>query len=272
MIIRLSVNGVGNMTGEEVKKNRAYSKRRKFKYANWECYTKPRCAVVGGGKSAEKHFDRLRLWEGDVYAINDMAGILSDNDISCYMYSIDGSPIKYKTGKNVKGALFSSRCHKNQFRQFKHENIRVFDSFEDVEKDGIQGGPTGLTRAPHLFIKMGHAGVDFFGCEGSFFDQSHSDSDHKDARTSALIIRVAGIDYLTHAGFMLQCQYMVGLIRDFPKIYTVTCGGLLQAKIENPDTWSVVAVNSFIKKQHEKQGGFYKEPYKFERPVWGASK
>lgn len=267
MTIRLNFSIVGSMTAEEVKKNRAYSKRRKFKWAEWECYTKPRCAVVGGGKSAEKHFDLLRAWEGDVYAINDMAGILSDNDISCYMYSIDGTPIKFKSGKNVKGALFATRVHKNQFKMFKHENIRVFDSAEDEPKDGIEGGPTGLCRAPHVFIKMGYMGVDFFGCEGSFFAQSHCDSDHKDAYGSAIIIRVAGVDYLTHAGFMIQCQYMASVIKDFPKIYKIHCGGLLQAMIDNPDTWSVVAISDNIKKQTETQGVKH-EPYKFEHIVW----
>jgi len=266
--IRLNMTAVGNTSEENVKKNRAYCKRRKFNYVKSGCYLYPRCAVVGGGSSAKEHFDELRNWNGDVFAINDMAGALSDNDISCYMYSIDGTPVKFKSGKNVKGAVFSTRVHKNQFRQFKHEDIRVFNMAEDDNKEGIEGGPTGLCRAPHLFIKMGYAGIDFFGCEGSFFKTSHFDADHADARWNMIIIRAGGMDYLTHAGFMLQCEFIAKIFKDYPNIYKPHCKGLLMAMMENPDTWSVVAVSDSIKEQHEKQGVKYKERYDFKNPLW----
>jgi hypothetical protein len=42
----------------------------------------------------------------------------------------------------------------------------------------------------------------------------------------------------------------------------------LPAMVDNPDTWGVVAVSDSIKVQHEKQGVKYKEPYKFENPIW----
>jgi hypothetical protein len=184
------------------------------------------------------------------------------------MYSIDGTPVKFKSGKNVKGAMFSTRVHKNQFRMFKHENIHVFNMAEDDQTDGIEGGPTGLCRAPHLFIKMGYAGIDFFGCDGSFFKSSHYDSDHQDARGNMLIIRVNGLDYLTNAGFMLQSEFMAKILTSYPKIYKAHCDGLLPAMVDNPDTWGVVAVSDSIKVQHEKQGVKYKEPYKFENPIW----
>jgi len=266
--IRLQINAVGNTSEENVKKNKAYCKRRKFKYVKWGIYTHPRCAVVGGGPSAREHFDELRDWDGDVFAINDMAGVLSDEGISCYMYSIDGTPVKFKTGKHVMGAVFSTRVHANQFRLFKHKNIRVFNMAEDDQKDGIEGGATGLCRAPHLFIKMGYAGIDFFGCEGSFFTTSHADADHQDARGNMMIIRAGGMDYLTHAGFMLQCEHMAKVLKDFPKIYRAHCNGLLIAMMDNPDTWGVVAVSDSIKEQHEKQGVKYKDKYDFKNPIW----
>ena len=179
------------------------------------------------------------------------------------MYSVDGTPVEFKSGENVRGAVFSTRCNKNQFSQFK--NVRVFNMKEDVEKDGIEGGPTGICRAPHLFLKMGYSGIDFFGCEGSFFKKSHFGSDHKDAYGDMLIVGVNGIDYITNAAFMLQCEYMAKVFTDHPVFMKNHSGGLLQAMIDNPDTWSVVAVSNDIKKQGVKG---YETPYRFENLVW----
>lgn len=266
--IRLNITAVGNTSEEDIKKNKAYCKKRKFNYVTSDCYVFPRCAVVGGGPSTEKHLDKLRDWDGDIFAVNDAAGALSDRGISCYMFSIDGSPIKFKSGKNVKGAVFSTRVNRNQFKQFKFDDIRIFNMAEDDNIEGIEGGPTGVCRAPHLFLKMGYAGVEFFGCEGSFFGRSHLDSDHKDAYGNMMVVRVKGTDYITHAGFMLQCQFLSKYLIEYPKIFRSHSGGLLQAMVDNPDTWSVVAISDSIKEQHETQGLKYKDPYKFENPIW----
>jgi len=269
---RLDITPVPNITGRSVKKNRAYTFYKEFKAAEWSVYTKPRCAVVGGGRSVKEYLGTLKKWDTDVYAINDAAGYLSDNGISCYIYSIDGSEIPFKTGENVKGALFSRRVHKVQFDQFEDKDIRVFEMLEDVDdpEEGIEGGLSALCRAPHLFIKMGYAGVDFFGCEGSFFGDSHNSGDHDDAHSSKVIVRVKGVDYVTSCAFLLQNQYMAPLLSDdrMKKFFKSHSGGLLQAMIDNPKTWSVVAISDEIKRQGEAQGLVYIDPYKSESPVW----
>jgi len=269
-IVRLNISPVGNTSEEDIKKNIKYCKKMKFKKVSWGCYIFPRCAVVGGGESVKKHLSTLRSWSGDIFAMNDAAGYLSKNRIKSYMFPIDGSKIPFKTGKNVKGAVFSTRVNKCQFDQFRHEDIRVFNMAEDDQKQGIEGGPTGLCRTPHLLLQMGYAGIDFFGCEGSFFRRSHNTGDHDDARGNMIVVRVKGIDYLTHAGFMVQNEFMVKLFKEYPKFFSFHCDGLLMAMFENPDTWGVVAVSDSIKEQHEAQGGIYKTPYKFENPIWEA--
>lgn len=225
----------------------------------------PECAVVGGGPSVEGALAALRNWPGDIFAVNDTAGYLSDNGIPCYVYSIDGTPVPFKIGINVKGALFATRCHKNQFRQMGGRPIRVFTLTEESPiKGGIEGGPTGACRTPHLLLSMGYRGITFFGLDGSFSSDITHVSGHSDsAFDNMLIISAGGRDYITHSGFMLQNEWLVEAFKRHGMLLKNASGGLLAAMIENPDTWSVVAIADDLKEKYEAGGNFlWSKPYK----------
>jgi hypothetical protein len=266
--IRLKMEAQGNSTAEMVSTNFENSKG--YPRAEWGVLTHPPCIVVGGGASTERSLDGLRKWDGDIFAINDTAGYLSDNGIPCYLYAIDGSKIPFYVGDKVKGAVLASRCDQVQYKMFPKENIRVFDLAEEDGMQGIEGGPTAVCRTPHLFLKMGYRAVMFLGCEGSFFKQSHVGGDRMDAFGSLLIIRVDGVDYLTNAAFMLQCQYLTEVITTYPQFLFDISGGLLGAMRKHPDTWEVVAVTDSMKKQYEDQGvPLWGKPYNLgEVPIW----
>ena len=261
-ITRMNIQPVGNLPANEAKIN--LKKSVGYRKITRSCGTKQRCAVVGGGPSVKKQLNKLRKYEGTIYAINDTAGFLSDNGIPCYLYSIDGTKVPFTIGPLVKGAFLATRCSHIQYKQFKKKDVRAFEMREDNPKRGVEGGPTGVCRAPHLFLLMGHMGIDFFGIEGSFFSQSHVGSDRSDARANMIVIRAGGVDYLTNAGFMIQNEFMMKVFKDYPKIFKNHSGGLLRAMMRHKKTWSVMAITKGLHDQLEKQGvKGWDKPYKF---------
>ena len=237
----------------------------KYPHVTWGVLRYPECAVVGAGPSLEVALPILRKWTGDIFAINDTAKYLSDNGIKHYVYSIDGTPVPFKTGQLTMGALFATRCHRNQFKQMKERPIRVFTCAEESPiKGGIEGGPTGACRSPHLLLSMGYQGITYFGLDGSFSgDVTHVSGKSESAYDNMLIIRVNDVDYISHGGFMLQNQWMVEAFKRHGMLLHNASGGLLTAMLENPDTWSVVAVGEDLKKKYEAGGNFlWSKPYK----------
>ena len=229
----------------------------------------PPCAVVGGGPGLKAHLDELREFKGDIYAVNDTAGYLSDEGIPCFMYSIDASRYLYKTGELVKGAIFASRVHKKQFSQFEYDNVATFDMGEDVP-GGITGGPTAVCRAPYLFLRMGYRQVVFFGCDACFYDSSHASGEQKAIFDNMIIITAGGVDYLTNGSLLLQSEWLVDNFRKHPKFLVNRSDGLLKAMLEHYDTWSIRAISSDLKKQYDDLGwkGFDKEINLKEQDSW----
>lgn len=268
MKFRLNITAVGITSEKDVKINLKNSKD--YRKATWGLARYPPCAIVAGGPSVKKHLGKLRRWSGDIYAINDTAGYLSDNGVRCQLFAVDGSKIPFKIGPLVSGALLATRVNKIQYKMFKKKDIRTFNMMEDDPKEGIEGGPTAVCRTPHLMVKMGYSKIEYFGCEGSFFGQSHVGGGRNDAKNNMIVIRVKGMDYLTNAAFMMQNQYMSGIFKQYPKIYHNNSGGLLQKMTRYPDDWEVVAVTDDIKKQHEDQGcTMWGKPFDFmENPLW----
>jgi hypothetical protein len=206
--------------------------------------TKPPMALVGGGPSAKDSLDILRQWKGDIYAINDMAGFLSDNGIPCYMYAIDGTKVLYRNGPLVKGAIFASRTNRCQYDMFKPEDIQVFDVVEDAP-GGICGGGSAACRACHLFIKLGYSEIHYFGIDGCVENskETHVSGFQPVAQSNMLIVRAGGVDYLTNAVWYIQTAYIAEVIPAYPGVLFNRSNGLLAAMIKYPDTWEVVAIS-----------------------------
>jgi hypothetical protein len=114
-----------------------------------------------------------------------------------------------------------------------------------------------VCRTPHLLLRMGYAGVVYFGFDGSFANDFTHVSGHSDsARDNMLIVRAGGRDYVTHAGFLLQHEYMLYVLTKYSQYLHNASGGLLKAMLENPDTWEVVAVAEDLKKKYDAGGDF----------------
>lgn len=226
----------------------------KYPSVGWGCVVHTPCAVVGGGPGLDSCLGVLREWKGDIFAVNDTAGYLSDQGVGSYIYSIDAIDVPYRIGSLVKGAVFATRVHPNQFKQFKKENVRVFSMAEDNNGDGIEGGPTGVCRTPHLFLQMGYRAIVYFGIEGCFYNTTHMGGNRDDAFWNMMIIEVAKKQYLTNGGLLLQTRCMVDYFQKFPKFLMNASGGFMEAMLKDPQGWDVIAVSGDLKSQYDASG------------------
>lgn len=272
MAVRINFNIECNTDGETIREN---IRKSEIYRAHRVRYGKPLSlspvALVGGGPSTAASLDILRQWPGDIYAINDTAGYLSDKGIPSFLYSIDCSRYPYKIGPLVKGALLASRCHRRQFTQFDRQDVQTFDLAEDFA-GGITGGPTGACRAPLLFLRMGYINVFLFGCDGSFgnLDMTHVSGFQKVAYDNMMFVQIDGVDYLTNASLTVQTEYLAKVLTKFPRYLTNASDGLLTAMVAHPDSWVVSAVTEDLKKKVEKKGTqyFFNEYRPAEHRVW----
>ncbi len=253
MPVRLSLTANGTAKPKEPENNKR--KSAKYPRVTWAIAKYPPCAVVGGGLSVQSRLEILRKWHGDVFAINDTAGYLSDNEVPCFLYAVDTTDIPYRIGSFVKGAVLASRVNIIQFRQMKKRPIWVFDMAEEDPHDGIEGGPTAVCRTAHLFLKMGYSGIKYFGIDGSFDMRfTHASGYSKAAYDNMMIVTAGGVDYNTNAAFMLQNEFMVDVMTKYKEFLTHDSDGLIKAMLENPETWSVAAVADDLKGAFEKNG------------------
>lgn len=231
----------------------------------------PICAVVGAGPSLESKLPILRNWAGDIFAVNDTAGYLSDNGISSYLYMMDASNEKVRGGVNIKGAVMATRCNPVNFI---YKDIRTWDMLDDVclpgKFIGVEGGGSAPCRAPHLFLRMGYRGIAFFGCDSSFYDTTHLSGVRPEARNFLIIVRVKKTDYITNAAMFMQAQWLSERIIKHPKYLLNFSDGLLKAMIENPGAWEIVAVGDDLRQFYKDSGvDIWNKPYERSRDkVW----
>lgn len=266
--VRIQLQAVCNTADPVIKKNAKLSRR--YPRVEWGVLLFPPCAVVGGSPNLAASLHTLREWKGDIFAVNATAKYLSDQGIPHYIYAIDCDPNPWPIGPMTKGAVFASRVHRNQMKQFKRAQVRVFDMAEEDNKRGIEGGPTAVCRAPHLFLRMGYRSIYFFGVDGCFSNETHITGTQKVAYDNMVIIRVNGVDYLSNAAFLLQNQHMIDLFNKHPQFLINASGGLLRAMQVHQDTWEVVAITEDLKAQYERGGikAWNREYVPGERPIW----
>lgn len=217
-------------------------------------------AVVGGGPSLLDHVDELRAFKGQIWAVNATAQWLIERGIDCELVSVDAVVCPQLTG--VSRAMFATCCDPQIVRQI--PNVRLFH-LAPYHPEGISGGSTTAVTMASVALKLGYYDVTYYGCEGSFVDADHVYYD--EARPSQLIVRAAGQDYRTTPPFLVQCEELSKICRDFPSVYKEKSGGLLRAMIAD-EQWSVVAVSEALKQHLEEVNG---KLGAFEsRYQWGA--
>jgi hypothetical protein len=267
--MKLDFKGKCNTDREEIDKN--LSANQWVPRVSWGAALYPPCAVVGAGPSLEKNIPLLKEWIGDIFAINDTAGYLSDHGIASYLYMMDASNEAVKRGIHIKGAVLASRCNPVNFI---YNNTRCYDMLDDCIIPGyfmgVEGGGSAPCRAPHLFLRMGYRGIAFFGCDSSFFDTTHLSGERKEAKDFLIIVRVQKIDYITNAAMFMQAQWLSERMLRHPNLLLNFSDGLLKAMVQSPGAWEIVAVGEDLRKFYKESGvDVWNKPYERKRDkVW----
>jgi hypothetical protein len=206
---------------------------------------RPPCAVVGGGMSTKDKVEELRIFEGDIYAINDVGKFLSDNGIPSILFAIDSTWHPFEVGPLVKGALLSSMCNRKQFNLFDKKNIEVFDQLGDEQ--WYMYGPTAATHAAWVLLKMGYKEIYYYGCDSSFAkSETHVYGRQGQAMTERLVVLAGGEEYQTNTYLLPQTIFLNEQIKKYPNNLFDRSGGLLTATRNDPDGWGVVAATEDV--------------------------
>lgn len=208
-------------------------------------------AIVGGGSSVRNHLDELRNWDGDIWSINYTGSWLASQGIQSVLTTVDPIPLDSSAFEGMSEAIIASSADPSLFEYF-GDKARKFH-IREVDPDGVGGGSGTASRLPSVALRMGYTKIFFFGCEGSYLSKTHIDRDEKSE--GQLVVSAGGVDYLTRADFLLFCQELGEIIREFPDVFIDMSGGLLSAIISNWDTWGIVAVAKDMKDQMETLNG-----------------
>lgn len=215
-----------------------------------------RLAIVGSGPSAWEALNQLKVWPGEIWAINNMAARLKRHGVVAKMVTVDpGAPEEFDT-EGVQIALLSTSCHPRLRERF--NGYLLFDLKEFNEIDGINGGVTTAARMPMLALRLGFTDISFFGCEGSYNESTLTDF------PTLLVVRAGDNEYITNLELLQQCESLSQVFNTAPEIFKDRSGGLLSAMTANPATWEVVAVSGELKQHLEEVNGpcgMYDEPY-----------
>lgn len=208
-------------------------------------------AIVGGGPSTAAALDELKGWFGQIWAINGAASYLAAAGIDSVMVSVDPLELSPWMFEGVKHGLFASCAHPTTFEAMEGHCNRFHMS--EYHEAGVGGGCTTASRLPMVALLLGYRQISYFGCEGSFVDVDHAYENRQGEEQ--LIVRAGGKLYRTYPEFLIQSENLAELMIQLPHLFKNRSGGLLQAIIENKDTWEVAAVSEALKAKLEGHNG-----------------
>lgn len=183
-----------------------------------------RLAVVGGGPSVAEHYEELRNWPGEIWAINGTYRYLTGKGVSCRFFSTDPLPGIADLCKGA-DAILATRCDPDAFS--------AAASVETVDIEDMPRGPTTASCAPLIAAQCGFQQVSIFGCEGSFGESTHAYGTPRDVRLLKVVCN--GRTFLTSPQMMQQVEYLADIMREAPAFLVDRSGGLLSACIADPD-------------------------------------
>lgn len=189
-----------------------------------------RIALVAGGPSILQHVEKLRVWDGEVWAVNGAYRWCRDRGIEATLLAIDPHPVVRKWAEGAHRAILGDTCDPAVFDLLKGADVRQIR----IAPDGIKGTSSTATSVPFLAMHVMAAGVTFFGCESSF-ERDHSHAYMHEDRDDMLVISVGFEDFLTYSDFFLQARELSAMIRNLDGYLDEESGGLLRALVKSPD-------------------------------------
>jgi hypothetical protein len=130
----------------------------------------------------------------------------------------------------VERALVATQTDPGVFAMLAGAKVEVFDLVEDLK---CAHGVTTASCAPMLSVLMGYRDVSFFGCEGDYRNSTHLYMNADDPYM--MRVKCAGEEFLTGAEFLMQSEFLSGVLREYPDMYHDRSGGLLAAMLRDPE-------------------------------------
>jgi hypothetical protein len=193
-----------------------------------------RLAVVGGGPSIVDRLDEIREFS-DIWAINGACGFLREHGIESTLLTIDPVDFLAPRVAGAKKAILATRCHPETFKVLEGADITVLDVNTDSEH-GLWASCSTATVAFHLGALLGYREFVFYGCEGSFDEQSHAYMDDPECSDYRFVVVCGGKRYVTSPDLYLLTQQMAVFFRiSINNAFTERSGGLLRALIDCPE-------------------------------------
>lgn len=259
---RIAFCGLGPCADTILQRNIGLALATGFPVVGREAPNHKHLAVVGGGPSVKAQLERLAQWRGDIWAINQTASWLASQGIKSTLFTVD--PIEVPAcAEGVESALLASICSPELFESVRGRDVRIYHTeHHESASLKITGGPSSACRAPKLAIALGYERVTFFGCEGSFEEESHAYRNENtiNERPRQLLVKAGGEVYRTAPDYLCISEYLANVISELPQQFEEESGGLLRALILNPSTWSIVAMSESLKNELDPTA----KPYLFQ--------
>lgn len=192
-----------------------------------------RLAVVGGGHSVENCLDDLRVWDGDIWAINGACSYLRAHGIESTLLTLDPLPVLAEKCRGAKKALLCSRCDPALFAALDGADVQLFDLVNDTPERGVWASCATVMCAFDLATDLGYRDIVFFGCEGSYEGTTHAYMD--DPQALRFFVECDGQEYQTLPELYVLTEQLAEMLRTFPKHFTERSGGLLRAMVKNKE-------------------------------------
>lgn len=189
--------------------------------------TKANIAVVGGGPQVSDFTEELKVWDGDIWAINGAFGWCLDHGIDATFYTLDASPALEGMAKRASRAILADNCSPSVAGAVRGPVLLV-------DMENVPLGCTSTATAPMLAALAGYASLTLFGCESSFTDREHAYS-WKYVTESRVLVSCGSREYLTTPQLIMQAEYVADIARQIPGYVTVKGDGFLPALIEHGD-------------------------------------
>lgn len=190
----------------------------------------PSLAIVGGGVSALGYVETLRRWDGPVWAINGAWKWCRLNSIDAVFFSIDPGPVVAEMASGAFEAILAERC-----------DPAAFDAAAATYLyRGTLGGCSSAGAAICAGLQSGHTQVTLFGCEANYQQErshayGHVTSQHE------LIVKCAGMHFLTTPTLALQARELAIMILEAKGVVRETSGGFLRAMVNSGCEYDIVA-------------------------------
>lgn len=199
-----------------------------------------RLAVLGGGPSLTDAEWKIRMWDGDIWAINGAFQWCRERNIPATLFATDPA---MENLAGARRAILAQTCPPEVFVHLMNEGSEI--RLHPIGPGRNATGPSTATAAIKAGLLEGYDDITWFGCEGSFKSPEATHAyDNSEPTPFRLLVECDGHQYQTEIEYLLQCEYLAGVIRKWPDKFHEESGGLLRAMVRSGDYDLVAATQA----------------------------